>query len=247
MNFIILLLVVSILFILLLIAEAFISLSGPKENFKNPERKITEFGTAGKKIKYMIIGDSTSAGQGADYEKGIAILTSRHLAKSYRVEMLNTSISGAQIKDLLKDQIPVVKEYKPDLLLIAVGANDVIRLANPWKVKRELDLMINQLLNIHLDMKIVLTASPDMGSVPRFPQPLREIMGRSTFVINKAFYSVIKKYNLTLAPIAEKTGPLFKKDPSLFAFDRFHPNEKGYMTWVPVLNEALDQAITVGD
>lgn len=216
---------------------------GPKENFKNPERKTREFGTAGKKIKYMIIGDSTAAGQGADYEKGIAVLTSEHLAKSYSVEMVNTSISGVQIEDVITDQLPVVEKYKPDITLATVGANNVIHLTPPWIIENQLNKLIHRLQEINPQMKIIFTASPEMGAIPRFMQPLRWFAGLYTTIVNNVFYSVIEKNNLILAPIAQKTGPLFKKDESLFAQDKFHPNEKGYATWMPILNESLNKAM----
>ena len=45
------------------------------------------------------------------------------------------------------------------------------------------------------------------------------------------------------APIAERTGPSFRKDRTLFAADRFHPNARGYALWIAVINDALDAAI----
>jgi lysophospholipase L1-like esterase len=232
-----------VLFILLLVVEVFIARSGPRENFKNPERKVRRFGDAGKGLKYMMMGESTGAGQGADYEKGIAVLTTQHLAQTHRVEMLNTSISGATIEQILDDQIKVAQEYKPDIILIAAGANDVINVTPPWKLRSQLEEMIELLIQSNCEMKIVLTASPDMGSPPRLPQPLRWLAGLMTQVVNKVFYSVISNYDLTLAPIAAETGPIFRRDHTLFAEDRFHPNEEGYAVWIPVLNTALDQAI----
>jgi len=56
------------------------------------------------------------------------------------------------------------------------------------------------------------------------------------------FVAEAARLGLIFAPIAEKTGPLFRADPSLFAADRFHPNDRGYATWIPVLNEALARA-----
>ena len=243
MKLIFALLLIPVIFTTLLAIETFFARSGPKENFKNPERIIKKIGINEKKLKYMIIGDSTTAGQGAPYEKGIAIMTLNHLAKSYSVEMLNTSISGAVTKGLLDDQVKFIQEFKPDILLISVGGNNVTALTSKTKLQNELEAIIEKSLSINCTMKIVLTASPDMGSPPRLLQPLRWLTGLYANALNKTFFAIIEKYNLTLAPIAEKTGPIFRKDHSLFAADKFHPNEAGYAVWIAVINEALDKAL----
>jgi len=95
-----------------------------------------------------------------------------------------------------------------------------------------------------LALAIVVTGSPDMGSPPRIPHLLRGLASRRTEAINRMFLTVAAEEHLTFAPIAEVTGPLFRTDRSLFAEDRFHPNSRGYATWIHVLNEAIARAIT---
>ena len=56
------------------------------------------------------------------------------------------------------------------------------------------------------------------------------------------FRSEAVSQRLLFAEIAEKTGPRFRRDHSLYAADRFHPNDRGYATWLPLLNEALAEA-----
>lgn len=243
MRLIVLLVLVFIGFIVLLVVEGFIARSGPKESFKNPERKVRRFGNSNNKIKYMVMGDSTGAGQGADYEKGIAVRTAEHLARTYSVNLLNASVSGAKVKDILNDQIKEVKKYKPDVILVSIGANDVTGLTLPQQLQSQLDEMVDELIETNCNMKIVLTASPDMGSPPRLPQPLRFVEGIFSKFANSTFYSIIEENNLTLAPIAEETGDIFRKDATLFSQDQFHPNEQGYAVWTKVLNPALDKAM----
>ena len=101
--------------ILLILFEVFIATLGEKEIYKNPERTPRTFGSSsGQEIKYLVMGDSTSAGQGAAYEEGFAVKTSEHLAERYRITMVNTGISGAKIDEVLADQVPFAEEFKPD-------------------------------------------------------------------------------------------------------------------------------------
>ena len=88
-----------------------------------------------------------------------------------------------------------------------------------------------------------LTGAPDMGAIPRFPQPLRWLAGIRTTAVNRPIQAVIQDKKLTFAPIAAKTGSVFRQNPGLFAADKFHPNSEGYQLWTPVINAALDEAL----
>lgn len=236
--------IIPLLFIAVLASEVFIAVfTGKKETFINPEPIFLHFGTAEKTLKYVILGDSTSAGQGASYEDGIAIGTAKHLGKSYKVSMLNLSVSGARLQDILKEQIPLAVKQKPDTILISAGANDVTHATSLKQLEKDLKTMINQLIESNDKVKIIITASPDMGAPPSIPQPLRYVAGLQTERVNAVFYKLINKKNVTMAPIAEKTGQLFRKDHTLFSIDRFHPNKEGYSLFIKVINESLDQAL----
>lgn len=197
------------------------------------------FGTDGAPLTYLVMGDSTAAGVGADYEQGIAISTARALGESRRVTMVNAGVSGAKMGDVLREQLPTVASLKPDLVLLSVGANDVIRLTPRGSIRRDLLAVVAQLKRANPEVRIVVTGSPDMGSPPRIPRLLRPIAGCRSKQVNRTFREVAKQEGLTFAPIAEETGPLFRADRSLFHPDRFHPNEAGYAVWTKVLVRAL--------
>ncbi|CAN5161768.1 hypothetical protein BH11PAT1_BH11PAT1_6260 [soil metagenome] len=190
------------------------------------------------------MGDSTAAGQGVAYTQGIAVGTAMHLAKQYTVTMTNLAVTGARMEDVLQKQVPFAKEKKPDLILIAVGANDVTHGTSLAALREKLTRSISELTKNNCNSKIVLTGSPDMGSVKLFAQPLRFVAGLQGNRVNKEIQKIIDEYQLTHAPIAKETGSFFRKDKTLFASDNFHPNERGYGLWIPVLNTAIDTALT---
>ncbi|HSX27821.1 MAG TPA: SGNH/GDSL hydrolase family protein [Candidatus Saccharimonadales bacterium] len=197
----------------------------------------------GPALNYVILGDSTAVGQGTDYAKGIVRGTTAHLAVDHKVTMVNLAVSGATTQDVLRRQLPTLQQ-KPDVILIAIGANDVTHLTLKRTVQHSLEQIVTTLLQRNCNAKIVLTGSPAMGSVPRFPQPLRWVAGRRVTMLNdEVFRPLAQSQQLTFAPIAEETGPIFSQDPTLFAVDKFHPNDRGYAVWLPVLNKAIDQAL----
>ena len=198
---------------------------------------------SGPPLRYLVLGDSTAVGVGANYEQGIVLETARHLARSRRVELVNLAVSGARFRDVLRDQLPRARDFKPDLVLLDVGANDVTHLTSSRSVRRDLEEIIRLILAANCEARIVVTGSPDMGSPPRIPFFLRGIAAIRARRINRIAKRAVSVHDLTFAPIAERTGPAFRRDRTLFAPDRFHPNARGYALWVPVLDEALDAAL----
>jgi lysophospholipase L1-like esterase len=208
-----------------------------------PARRVsTTFGTSGLKLTYVVLGDSTAAGIGGTYASGIAVSTARHLAQHNTVAMTNLAVSGARMSDVRRHQLSFAQALRPDVVLLAAGANDVTHLSGIRSMRADLRVIVRALRAANADVKIVITGSPDMGSPPRVPRLLRGVAAWRTKQVNRMFRSEAAARDLTFAPIADVTGPMFRKDRSLFASDRFHPNDRGYATWTAVLNEALTRA-----
>lgn len=197
----------------------------------------------GEPLTYLVMGDSTTVGQGAPYEKSYAVQSARYLSERYLVKFTNVGVSGARAEDVATEQLARVKTLKPDVVLLSVGANDTTHFTSNGSVKKSLQATIDGLRALNPEVKIVVTGSPQMGSIPRFPWPARQLAGVRTDQINDVYQSLIAKNDLFFAPIARETGPAFSADPTLFAQDKFHPNERGYALWTPVINKALDSAI----
>ncbi len=226
----------------LLIAEALLARRGPEVAYRPPSSEPRTLGS-GTSLEYVVLGDSTAAGQGATYDRGIAVATARHLASDHRVTLTNLAVSGARMRDVELSQVPPAVRRRPDVVLIAAGANDVTGLTPVDSVTRSLDAVVRRLRSADPGVDIVVTGAPDMGSIPRLPQPLRTVADWRTRQLNAAIADLATRRGLVVAPIAAETGPAFRRDDGLFAVDRFHPNVRGYATWVPVLTAALDEAL----
>ena len=197
------------------------------------------FGDSGTPTLYVVLGDSTAAGVGAPYDQGIAVLTAKHLGESRRVTLHNFAVSGARIRGVLEQQLPSAEALKPDIVLMAVGANDVTHLTSIPSMRKRFREIIDRLRSVNPRVQVVITGSPDMGSPPRIPWLLRGTASLRAKLVNRMFRGESERLNVVLAPIAERTGPLFRRDRTLFDADRFHPNARGYATWVEVLKEVL--------
>jgi lysophospholipase L1-like esterase len=244
MKFIVILAGIVGLVVIVFIIEILLAVRSRGEAYQFPVSRSKTVGS-GTEITYVILGDSTAAGQGGDYSKSIAELTLKHLATEHKINAFNFAESGAQTIDVLKHQLPQALKQKPDVVLLVVGANDVTHLTWHSSLKKDLNLIVEQLNAANCEVKIVLTGAPQMGVSPRFGPLLRTIAKIQTNKINKIFKQVVAKRNLTFAPIAEQSGPVFAINPhKYFAEDEYHPNAEGYEVWSSILNTALDEAIT---
>jgi acyl-CoA thioesterase I len=194
---------------------------------------------AGPRLTYVVLGDSTAVGQGGSYEKGIAMMTAKYLARNHTVYLHNNAVSGARTGEVRGDQLASAVKLKPDVVLVAAGANDITHLSSIDKVRGDLEYITLVLQKQNPHVRVILTGAPAMGVVPRFPWPVTQLMAARTNELNRALQKSQPEFKFILVPIAEKTGPKFAADPGLFARDKFHPNDRGYAVWNEVLIDAM--------
>ena len=227
-------------FLAVLVVQAMLARRGEVAPFAEAPRTPRTVGKDGAELRYVVMGDSTGAGQGAAYDDGIAVATARHVAaKGRRVRLVNLSISGAKLSEIVGEQLPLAVRERPDVVLLSAAANDVTGLTSTGAVRADIERIADALPRA----KLILTGSPDVGSSPRLVPPLRWVVDVRRRQINRAIRELAARRDIEIAPIAERTGPLFERDRSLFSEDRYHPNARGYATWIPPLTEALDRAL----
>lgn len=193
--------------------------------FKNP--KTTEINQ--DEIKIIAFGDSLTAGYGVELNNSYpAILEKELLNKGYNVKILNMGISGDTTEDGLK-RIESVLSQNPDLIILGLGANDMLRSKNPSITKDNLEQIIIKIKANNI--KIILAG---MEST---------IINNSEY--KKKFNSIYKelsdKYELPLIPYFLK-GVVLKTRYNIK--DGIHPNKEGYEKIVdqnvlPVVLEVL--------
>lgn len=240
--FILLIFVITSAVIFVIVQFLVIRFNGKPVAVPDIPREIQMAGV-GKPLSYAIMGDSTAISQGSEYRDGFAAASIAHLSRSFTVKSVNTGISGATTEEICTDQLEAVLRFKPDIVLLAAGANDATHFVRSEVTRQSVQYIIDELKKVNPQIEIVVTGSPAMDSVTRFPDGSKQIMGLRTRQVNAVFTELIKKNDLFHAPIAEKTRDAFIADPTLTAVDNFHPNARGYELWIPVINKALDEAV----
>jgi acyl-CoA thioesterase-1 len=181
---------------------------------------------------WVVLGDSTAQGLGAPSPDGGYVgqaLAELRLRTGLRWRVLNLSVSGALICDVLNDQLPrlPVAPGAPDLVTCGIGVNDILYTA-PTKLLR--------------DLRALVGAIPDGTVMLDLPLPagLWGILGRisAPYVarINRTIHEAARARGL---PVAEVSAHFMPPWGGKFASDYFHPSQAGYGDWARALLAAM--------
>ena len=170
-------------------------------------------------ITYLALGDSAAQGIGATSpSRGyVGLIASRlHSQTGQTVRIINLSKTGAKMDDYLREQAPQIKNIKPDLVTIEIGANDVTAF-NADKYRS--------------DFKKVLQSLPPgtyVANMPLFnsrPSSTSKAKQAST-IIQEELKSYPKLHFVDLQKETQQNQSIFG-----FAPDLFHPNNLSYKNW----------------
>lgn len=158
---------------------------------------------------WVVLGDSMSQGIGAStWEQGWVNQTARRLAAdggSYR--LVNLSVSGARVGDVIERQVPAMRELEvaPDLVTVLIGANNLGRRAYRDRLPTDFSHLIDLL--------------PDGAVIATMPQPIRPARE-----VNALIERAVDARGMVAASTA--VGPHGWR--GRLASDHFHPNDLGY-------------------
>ncbi|WP_068399868.1 SGNH/GDSL hydrolase family protein [Kribbia dieselivorans] len=181
-------------------------------------------------LTFAVLGDSAAQGVGVeDPRQGyVGTLSERLRALTgAEVDVVNLSVSGAHIADVVRDQLPRLAylDREPDVITCVIGGNDVAAVRRWFRIddfRRDADA-IAQALPRHAVL----------GSVPSFgPLPNNRWARRATDVQR----TVATRYGLGFADLFTPTQATWPwPGPTLLSGDWFHPNARGYRVWADAL------------
>jgi lysophospholipase L1-like esterase len=190
----------------------YFSVSSYKSFWKN---KANESG----EITYLALGDSAAQGIGASSPmRGYVGLIADRLEQKTgkKVKIVNLSVTGAKINDVIRDQIPHIQSIDADVVTIEAGAND-IRDFNA----EQFELDLSRLLTF-LPKETYVSDMPLFNSRPSSTGPAKQASQIIHSLVNK-------KTDLNLVELERQTT----NNQSIFGFapDLFHPNNLSYKHW----------------
>jgi lysophospholipase L1-like esterase len=231
-------------FVLLLIVEVLVALNGRSLPPQKPFALDRAFATAsdghdaGSPLTLVWLGDSTGAGVGASSARtALPTSVARGLGRAVQLRVL--ARSGAQVLDVLSEQLPLLPPLRPDIVILGVGGNDVTHLTPRRLFEGLYDSLLQGIQAVGATTVVVMGIG-DFGTVPRIPQPLRAITGWRGRRLDEVVRTLAARRGAAYVDLYAETGPIFGSAPSRFyADDGFHPNDEGYRAWATAILEVL--------
>jgi acyl-CoA thioesterase I len=166
---------------------------------------------AGKRPIVLVFGDSLAAAYGLRPEEGwVALMQQRIDDKKLNYRIVNASISGETTSGGLTRLPAALKQHKPALVVLELGANDGLRGLSTKQAKENLDKMVAA--SIAAGAKVLIVG---MYMPPNFGPDY-------TAAFAKMFSDTAEKYKTPLVPLLFEG---FGERMDLFQADRLHPNK----------------------
>ena len=191
-----------------------------------------------EKIRYAVIGDSYSCGEGAKPTESWPALMTQHLkSQGVNVELVsNPSVTGWTTKDAIDKELPKYVNSDPNFATLLIGVNDWVQAVDETAFRNRLSYLLDSMLAVLPNKKRLLVVTiPDFGVTPTGPKYAR---GRN-------IHEGITQFNKIVTEEAHKRGlqvvdifPLSKNmahDKSLVAKDGLHPSAKAYAEWEKII------------
>lgn len=186
------------------------------------------------------LGDSTATGVGVDdVSESMAYEVTEAVVEG-PVELTILAVSGAQVHEVVDNQIPALDQTNADVVFVSVGANDVTGLTRAPTFRRRYRRLVESIRAAVPDASIVLVGIPDLGTAPRLPVPLRQIAGFRAAQLDGVIEDIAERRGIEHVDLAERTGSIFASDPDrYFSPDDFHPSPAGHQVWADAVIDAV--------
>jgi acyl-CoA thioesterase-1 len=192
-------------------------------------------------IRYLALGDSFTIGTGTTPDKAFpALLAARWRTAGRAVELLNPAVNGYTTDDLITRELPHVPVFKPTLVTLLIGANDIVRGGSDDKRYR------GQLRRIYTQLR---DDGVPGSAVVGLPQPeWSRSPAASPYGTTEALLTRIAHFNAIAMEEAEAAGarfndlyPLMHRHAAaeMLATDGLHPNAEAHEEWARTLSEKL--------
>lgn len=194
-----------------------------------------ELHTTSPDASYTIIafGDSLTAGYGVSLEESYPAMLERALReRNLDVRVINMGVSG-EVTTAGVERVDFILSQKPSLVLLGLGANDMLRASSPQIASTNIETIVRRLTEAQVPVILLGTKS-----VASNGDTYRE-------EFDPIYPSLAQKYRIPLVPFFLEGVAIH---PEFNTRDGIHPNARGYEKIVrenilPILLPVLEEIL----
>lgn len=186
-------------------------------------------------INYLALGDSYTIGTGTSTETRNF---PSHLARKLEevtgsaVELKNPAVDGYTTIDLIRTELPELERFKPDLVTILIGANDVVQGFDERDYRSRIRQIYARVQAIGLPPgRVVVISVPDFSVVPAaanfgVPAQIRDRIDR----FNQVAFEEARQHGFDVVDLSELSRSGLSR-PGWISADGLHPGDTQYEAW----------------
>jgi lysophospholipase L1-like esterase len=191
----------------------------------------------GKAPRVLALGDSFTIGTGSGEQASYpARLCARWPGpEKGKLVLRNLAVNGYTTQDLLDEELPQVRDFSPDLVFLAIGANDLVRGSDEAEYRSQVRRILTALRGLSVPpAALVALPQPDWSLSP----------AASSFGDPAAIAAIIERFNAILREEVTAVGgryadlfPLMRRQAraGMVAGDGLHPSAAAYDEWAQEL------------
>jgi lysophospholipase L1-like esterase len=186
-------------------------------------------------VSLLVLGDSTAVGLGTSDPK---YSVAGRLSDWLNASVENHAKSGAIADDMVA-QLSLAQKDQYDLILIQVGANDVIRFHSASAANIQLDTLLQKLTQ--KSNRIVLLTAGKIGEAPFFPKPFGFLWNNGAARLRTLFMATAQKYGVVYVDLFSIADPFATDTQKYYAADGLHLSDDGYGFWYDQVKVAISE------
>src|SRR6266568_3743662 len=147
--------------------------------------------------RFLALGDSFTIGTGTTPGRSFpAVLARVWTERGRKVVLANPAVNGYTTDDLISDELPLVSSFRPTLITVLVGANDIVRGDSEDRYRRQLRSIYERIRVDAPDARVIALPQPDWSL-----SPAGAGFGDRSFVARQ-----IERFNAIAREEAERAG-----------------------------------------
>lgn len=235
--------VVIILGLYLYLAHAYIYYKIGAAGFKlldNQHTYMINKASSSKEIIYASLGDSLTAGVGADkYEESYPYLLAQSLAsEQQQIVLKNFSMPGFKTSDLIDNLLAPAIAAKPDMITLLIGTNDIHGMVTAATFKKNYESILSE-LTTKTQARIYAINIPAIGANTLVLPPYNYYYDQRTVEFNHIIQDLAQIYKVKYIDLYGPTAQILKKEGPHYSADLFHPSASGYALWAKIIYDAI--------
>ena len=181
--------------------------------------------------RFLALGDSFTIGTGTTPERSFpAVLAAAWRESGHEVLLSNPAVNGYASDDLIAEELPLLRTFRPTLITLLIGANDIVGGSTVERYRAQLRRIHATIGADAPEARVIALPQPDWSVAP----------AASGFGDPAVIARLIEGFNAVAKEEAERAGakwvdlfPLMKEQSrkGMFAPDGIHPAAAAYAEW----------------